>query len=163
MVNLGELAAVRKYTSEWEVISALFDVPANTTVEVAYNPPKNRYFVYQYSAQGPMKTDPNYDVCIKWDGTISATWYIQGALTDKVYGAGEAPLKVAKNELTIVVTNNSSETKTMDAILIGFNIPENMYQEFLDDLSGVTDRKIALEQVQLLKDIKTSLINMKSK
>ena len=162
MVNLRELAIVRKYTGEWEVTPLLIDIPPNTSITITYSPPKNRVYVYQYTVSGYMKCDENYTLNIYWDGVRAADYNIQGSLINKVFEHGEAPLKIVRHSLSMKINNFTDETQTFDFIVFGFVIPEHYFEPFIEDVTGEKDRKLAMEQIHLLKEIKQVIKEIKT-
>jgi len=140
--TLKELTLIRKYSNEWEIISLLVNVPPNTTSKITYNPPTNKFFVFIYSSVGPQIIDNNFNAKVYWDDTYAGGFVSTGALSDKVFGEGEAPLKIAKNKLSVVISNNTNVYHTVDALFSGFLVPQNLYEPLLYELDGTIDRKI---------------------
>jgi len=155
--TLKEMGIIRKYSTEWAVITLVLTVPARTTVTVTYNPPQETNYVFDYSSVGPMTIVSSLVTGeVFWDGTRAATFINQGALEDKVFGQGEAPLKIAKNELKFVIRNRDTISHTVDSIFYGFIVNEGDEKKLIEEITGKTD-------ITLLTDIKDLLTKIDRK
>ena len=157
MPSLKESAIIRKFSTEWEIVQALLDISANTKLTITFTPPPGKAFVFDYSSTGPLTTDTSITYEVFWDGTRAADFTSGGALSDKVFSPGEAPLKIAKNELKVVVDNGTGSAQVIDFLFFGFDIVLSELPELLHDLSGDKDRKIQEDILQTLKNIETKL------
>ena len=157
MPSLKEKAIVRRFSTEWEIVQAFLNVSANTKITIIFNPPPGKAFVFDYSTTGPLTADTSITYSVFWDGTRAADFTSSGALSDKVFSPGEAPLKIAKNELRVVIDNQSGNTETADFLFFGFDVVLLELPEILKDLSGEKDREIQQNILKTLENIEKKL------
>ena len=149
--NLREFAIARKYSTEWQIIQAFVDIPADTTATITWNPPSGKYFIFQYWISGEMKISEDFSYEVWWDGTRAGDYINQGAMID--VSGSEIPLKMVKHELRTVLKNSTSEVYTFDMMVVGFNIQKNLLDEFIEEITGRKDRRVMEEIRDELKEI----------
>ena len=159
MPSLAEKAVVRRFSTEWEIVQALLDVSAGSKITITFTPPTDKAFVFDYSSTGPLVTDTSVTYEVFWDGTRAARFTSGGALSDKVFGEGEAPLKIAKNQLVVIVDNQSALTVTVDFLFFGFEVTLVELDALIEDLSGAKDRKIQEKILKTLESIDRKMVN----
>ena len=161
MAGMREGAIIRKFSTEWEIVQALLSFPANSKTKITFTPPEGKAFVFDYSTTGPLVTNSNIIYAVFWDGTQAASFASGGALSDKEFNPGEAPLKVARNSLEIVIDNQTSSSETADFIFFGFEVLLPELESLLKELNGTKDREIQEDILKELKKISGKLGVMK--
>ncbi len=157
MAGMREGAIIRKFSTEWEVVQALLSFPAKSKTKITFTPPEGKAFVFDYSSTGSLVTNANITYSVFWDGTQAASFASGGALSDKPFNPGEAPLKVAMNSLQIVIDNQTDSAELADFIFFGFEVVLPELEDLLKELNGTKDREIQEDILKELKKISVKL------
>jgi len=131
MPSLREGLLLRKYGSHWGVIQALFEIPANTVIEVEYNPPTGFGFIPVFSSQGYVETGAvKLDIYVDGEQRLSGT-YSTAAWNHWMF---EYPNYVVRKSLFFRVTNVTDKTQQIDFYMQGPVIPESNIDDVLDEI-----------------------------